>query len=88
MRLIRDHILRTVHGKAVLMPFSADETDFHGMIVLNHTGEFLCRMLGQETDRASLTAALAQEYGMEPQQIQGDVDAFLQELSDCHMLLP
>ena len=88
MRLIKDHILRTVHGKVVLMPFSADETDFHGMIVLNHTGEFLCRMLRQETDRTRLTAALAQEYGMEPEQIQSDVDAFLQELSDCHMLLP
>ena len=53
MRLINDHILKTVHGNAVLVPLSDDETDFRGMVVLNHTGEFVCRMLQQDTDRDS-----------------------------------
>ena len=45
MRLIEDHILRKVHGNVVLVPLSERETDFNGMIALNHTGEFVCRML-------------------------------------------
>ena len=45
MRLIKDHILRNVNGDVVLVPLSDDETDFNGMIVLNHTGEFVCRMI-------------------------------------------
>ena len=65
MRLIEDHILRKVHGNVVLVPLSDRETDFNGMIALNHTGEFVCRMLQQDTDRDSLIAGLTQEYGME-----------------------
>ena len=69
MRLIKDHILRNVHGNVVLVPLSDDETDFRGMIVLNHTGEFICRMLQQDIDRDSLIAELAQEYKTEPEQV-------------------
>ena len=87
MRLIQDHILRKVHGDVVLVPLSDKETDFCGMLVLNHTGEFICRMLRQETDRDSLIAGLAQEYETEPDQVEADVDAFLSELESCHMLL-
>ena len=87
MRLIEDHILRKVHGNVVLVPLSDRETDFNGMIALNHTGEFVCRMLQQETDRDSLIAGLTQEYGMELEQVAADVDAFLTELDSCHMLI-
>ena len=87
MRLIEDHILRNVNGNVVLIPLSECETDFKGMIVLNHTGEFVCRMLEQETDRDSLIAELAQEYGIKPKQVEADVDAFLAELDSCHILV-
>lgn len=87
MRLIKDHILRNVHGNVVLVPLSDDETDFRGMIVLNHTGEFICRMLQQDIDRDSLIAELAQEYKIEPEQVETDVDTFLSELDSCHMLI-
>lgn len=87
MRLIKDHILRNVHENVVLVPLSDDETDFQGMIVLNHTGEFICRMLQQEIDRDALIAGLAQEYEMLPERVEADVDAFLAELDACHMLI-
>lgn len=87
MRLIKDHILRKVNGNVVLVPLSDSETDFNGMIVLNHTGEFVCRMLEQETDADSLVAGLSQEYGLEPGQVKADVEAFLSELDSCHMLI-
>ena len=87
MRLIEDHILRKVHDNVVLVPISDSETDFRGMIVLNHTGEFLCRMLQQDIDRDSLIGRLAQEYEMKPEQVEADVDTFLAELDSCHMLI-
>ena len=87
MRLIEDHMLRNVNGRVVLMPISDRETNFNGMIVLNHTGEVVCRMLEQDTDRDSLMEGLAQEYGMESEQVEADVDAFLSELDSVHMLL-
>lgn len=87
MRLIEDHILRKVHGNVVLVPLSDRETDFNGMIVLNHTGEFVCRMLQQDIDRETLIAGLAEEYDAQPEQVAADVDAFLAELDSCHMLI-
>lgn len=87
MRLIEDHILRNVNGSVVLIPLSDRETDFSGMIVLNHTGEFVCRMLEQDMDRDSLIVGLAQEYGMKPEQVGADVDVFLTELDSAHMLI-
>lgn len=87
MRLIEDHILKNIRGDVVLVPLSDKETDFRGMIVLNHTGEFLCRMLGQDTDRDSLIAALAQEYNTAPERVEKDVDAFLSQLDACHVLI-
>lgn len=87
MRLIEDHILRKVHGNVVLVPLSDRETDFNGMIVLNHTGEFVCKMLQQDTDRDRLAAGLAREYEMEPEQVEEDLDAFLSQLDSCHMLI-
>ena len=87
MRLIEDHILRKVHGNVVLVPLSDRETDFNGMIALNHTGEFVCRMLQQDTDRESLIMALVQEYATEPETVAADVDAFLAELDSCHVLI-
>lgn len=88
MRLIHDHILRKVHGDVVLMPLSGGETDFRGMIVLNHTGGAICRLLQRETDRDTLIVELAREYGMPPEQVEADVDAFLSRLDACHMLIP
>lgn len=87
MRLINDHILKTVHGNAVLVPLSDDETDFRGMVVLNHTGEFVCRMLQQETGRDTLIAELAKEYEVATEQVAADVDVFLSELDACHLLI-
>ncbi|MDY4834311.1 MAG: PqqD family protein [Frisingicoccus sp.] len=87
MRLIEDHILRKVNGNVVLVPLSDRETDFKGMIVLNHTGEFICRMLEKDTDQNRLVESLAQEYGMKPEQVEADVDAFLSELVACHVLI-
>ena len=87
MRLIRDHVLRTVGGNMVLVPLSERETDFKGMITLNHSGEFLCRKLKNEITQEELVKALAEEYHKMPQDVQKDVEKFLDELEECHMLI-
>ena len=85
MHLIEEHILRKVNGNAVLVPLG--ETDFNGMIALNHTAEEVCKMLQQDTDIDSITAKLAEEYAVEPTQVKADVEAFLAQLDGCNMLI-
>ncbi|MDO5150042.1 MAG: PqqD family protein [Oscillospiraceae bacterium] len=86
MHLIKDHILRKVHRNTVLVPPPDRDIGFNGMIVLNHTGEFVCKMLREDTDRDKLAAALAQEYEVDPKQAEADLDVFLSELGSCNML--
>lgn len=86
MRLIEGHILRRVHGNTVLVPPPERDTGFNGMIMLNHTGEFVCKMLSEETDKESLAAALAQEYGVEIDVVRADLEAFLSDLYSCNMI--
>ena len=86
MRLIDGHILRRVHGDTVLVPPPERNTDFNGMITLNHTGEFVCQMLKEETNPESLAAALAQEYGLEIDDVRADLEAFLSDLYACNMI--
>lgn len=86
MRLVEGHILRQVHGNTVLVPPPEKNIGFNGMIVLNHTGEFVCKMLHEDTDKKSVAEALAREYGAEPDAVKADLDAFLSDLRSCNML--
>lgn len=86
MRLIKGHILRRVHGNTVLVPPPEKDIGFNGMIAVNHTGEFVCKMLSDETDTESLAAALAQEYEVDADRARADVEVFLSELKSCNML--
>lgn len=87
MHLIEDHILRQVHGKTVLVPLSGRETDFNGMLVLNHTAAFICRLLKKDMDVEQIVEKLSVEYGIQPETVEGDVRRFLKELEDCHVLM-
>ena len=86
MRLIEGHILRRVHGNAVLVPPPEKDIGFNGMIGVNHTGEFVCKMLSEETDAESLAAALAKEYEIEEDRAKADIEVFLSELKSLNML--
>ena len=86
MRLVEGHILRQVHGNTVLVPPPEKDIGFNGMISVNHTGEFVCKMLIVDTDVESLSAALAQEYDIEKDRARADIEVFLSELKSCNML--
>lgn len=86
MRLVNGHILRRVHGKTVLLPSPEKDIGFNGMITLNHTGEFVCKMLKEETDRESIVFALSQEYGVDADVARKDLDVFLSDLYSCNMI--
>lgn len=87
MHLIKDHILREVRGKTVLVPLSDKETDFNGMLVLNHTAAYICRLLKKDMDEKQIVEMLSVEYEMKPEAVEGDVRRFLKELEDCHVLV-
>lgn len=86
MRLIDGHILRQVHGNTVLIPPPEKNIGFNGMVVLNHTGEFVCKMLKENTAKESIVSALAQEYDVDTDVAREDLERFLSELYSCNMI--
>lgn len=86
MRLIEGHILRNINGNAVLVPPPENDIGFNGMISVNHTGEFVCKMLSEETNLQSVAEALSKEYGVDVDRAREDVEIFLSELRSCNML--
>ena len=52
---------------------------FNGMIVLNHSREFICRVLASDIDRGRLIEALVKEYDVDASGIASDVDSFLRK---------
>lgn len=86
MRLIEGHILRRVNGNTVLVPPPERDIGFNGMITVNHTGDFVCKMLRVDADIESIAAALAKEYEIEEDRAKADIEVFLSELRSCNML--
>lgn len=86
MHLIKGHILRRVNGNTVLVPPPERDIGFNGMITVNHTGEFVCKLLSVDADLESLSADLAKEYEIEEDRAKADIEVFLSELRSCNML--
>lgn len=81
MKIKEGFILRSVAGQTVVLP-TGDELDLNMMITLNETGTFLWERLQQETNEASLVAALLSEYDVDEATAAKAVAGFVKKLSD------
>ena len=79
MKLKDDFILRNIAGQTVVLP-SGGDLDLNMMITLNETGAFLWERMQQETDEATLVAALLAEYDVDEARASAAVTAFVQKL--------
>lgn len=85
MKLKEGFLLRKIAGQNVVLP-SGDHLDLNIMITLNETGLFLWERLQQETDEATLVAALLAEYAVEEDRAAAAVSAFVKKLEENHFL--
>lgn len=81
MKLKDGFILRDVAGQTVVLP-TGDELNLNMMITLNETGKFLWEHLEQETDEATLVAALLAEYDVDESTAKAAVAAFIAKLNE------
>lgn len=82
-----DYLLREVADTLVVVPVGAAANDFYGMITLNQTGAYLWELLRSEQTVQSLTEALMDEYAVEQEQAQKDVEAFVNKLVSIGAIL-
>ena len=81
MKLKENFVLREVAGTWVVLPVSAANVDFNGMLTLNESGAVLWDALAKGGSREDLADALTAEYTVDRATALSDVDEFLEMLA-------
>ena len=79
MKIKEGFVLQEVAGQTVVVPVGGG-LDLNMMITLNETGAFLWKQLEQETDEATVVAALLAEYDVDKKTASAHVAAFVAKL--------
>ena len=87
MKIKSGYLLRNIEGEWVIFPIGNDTLDFNGLLRVNETGVFLWRMLESEIEYEILVTALLEEYPVDRQTAEKDLDDFLSFLSEYDMLI-
>ena len=80
MKIKDGFILRNVAGNNDVVPIGQATIDFNGMISLNDTGAFIFEQMLNEITRDELVQAVINEYGIDGELAQKDVDAFIEKI--------
>jgi len=80
MKIKDGFILRNVAGNNVVVPIGQATIDFNGMISLNDTGAFIFEQMLNEITRDELVQAVINEYVIDGELAQKDVDAFIEKI--------
>ncbi len=71
-------VARVIAGEMLLVPVGEQTQRLNGMITFNETGAFLYSLLAQPRTRESLVLHLADASGVKAEDVQEDVDTYLQ----------
>lgn len=87
MKLRADLILRRIAGEHVVIPIGDNVAIFNGIISLNETASFLWEKAQSPVTREELVSSLLDEYEVDKDQAQKDIDDFLHLLSEHKLLI-
>lgn len=86
MKLIEGFCIRKILDETVIIPTGKAGHCLSGLISVNETGEFLFELLQTEQTMESLAAGLLNEFEVEKETAEADVEAFVKVLTDNGML--
>ena len=75
-----DYMFRKIVNEMILVPIVQDVADMDCVYALNELGAHVWGQLGQPRSQLELQQAILQEYEAEPEMIETDLAAFLQEM--------
>ncbi|MBQ4269853.1 MAG: PqqD family protein [Clostridia bacterium] len=76
MKIKKGFVLRKVGGESVVVPVGEMSKQFHGMINLNETGNFLWNFFTEEHTVEEAVDALRGEYEVDVETATADVNKF------------
>ena len=80
MKIKKGFVVRKVGGECVVVPVGEMSKNFHGMINLNTTGEFLWNFFLVEHTVDEAVTAILNEYDVEESLARNDVERFVSVL--------
>ncbi|QCT73149.1 PqqD family protein [Eubacterium maltosivorans] len=86
MKIKNGYILREVAGEAVVVPSGEVSLNFQGIISLNETGALLWKQLEQGCEQKDLVQALLEEYEVDAETAEKDVEEFLKLAGDAGLI--
>ena len=82
----RSVVARVVTGETLIVPIRGKVGDLASIYRLNGTGTLIWRLLESPKMVAQLTAAVAQEYDVDPARAERDVASFVNEMKAVGLL--
>lgn len=82
MRFTSEFIMREVAGETILVPVGTTALKFNGIITLEPVGVLIWKGIESGKDRQAILRQILDEFDVDAQTAESDLDAFLQQLRD------
>ena len=86
MKLKYEFAVREIMDDYILVPMGEAALAFSSMITTSEVGAFLCGQLRKDVTREELLAKVLEEYDVDSQTAQADLDEFLGQLRQMELL--
>lgn len=86
MKLKEGFVFRKIAGDNVVVPIGQQITQFNGLIKLNDSGAFLWNVLKEGSSKEELVDKLQEEYDIDRDLAENDVESFIKILKERDML--
>lgn len=75
-------IFRKIVDETILVPIRQNVEELNCIYSINEVGSFIWQKLAEPQDISTLKAAVLTEFDSNPDQVAGDINLFLEELSN------
>lgn len=86
MKLKKEFILREVAGETLVVPVGSMALKFNGIISLDPVGTLIWKALEQGKERDEILAEILENFEVEKQVAETDMDEFLKQLEENHFV--
>ena len=87
MNLKYDFAVREIVGEYVMVPLGEGALEFAGMISTSETGAVLVEALKQDVSREELLKRMLEEFDVDEQTANADLEEFLGQLRKLNLLI-
>ena len=85
-RPVSDVVTRKVGDESVIVPVRSHVADLDAVVTLNPVGARVWELLDGKRDVATIVGTIVEEYEVEPEAAQADVDEFVRTLQEAKLI--